>query len=105
MTAQFSNGRTRALYQLPIATFLAANNLESAEGGTYRVTLDSGAYSINPMNSGGAGRIEAGVLEASNVDLAQEFTTLITTQRAYSASARIITTSDQMLEELLSIKR
>ena len=105
LTAQFSNGRTRALYQLPVATFLAANNLESAEGGTYRVTLDSGAYSINPMNSGGAGRIEAGVLEASNVDLAQEFTTLITTQRAYSASARIITTSDQMLEELLSIKR
>lgn len=105
LTAQFSNGRTRALYQLPLATFRTANNLEAAEGGTYRTTLGSGPYSINAMNSGGAGKIKSGVLEASNVDLATEFTTLITTQRAYSASARIITTSDQMLEELIAIKR
>jgi flagellar hook protein FlgE len=105
LTAQFSNGRTRALYQLPVATFLAPNNLEASEGGTFRTTLESGQYSINQMNNGGAGRIESGVLEASNVDLAAEFTTLITTQRAYSASARIITTSDQMLEELIAIKR
>lgn len=105
LTAQFSNGRTRALYQLPVATFLAPNSLQAAQGGTYRNTLESGHYSINTQNNGGAGRIESGVLEASNVDLAAEFTTLITTQRAYSASARIITTSDQMLEELLQIKR
>jgi flagellar hook protein FlgE len=105
LTAQFSNGRTRALFQLPVATFLAANRLEASEGGTFRTTLESGQYSINQMNNGGAGRIESGVLEASNVDLAAEFTTLITTQRAYSASARIITTSDQMLEELIAIKR
>ncbi len=105
LTAQFSNGRTRPLYQLPLATFLAPNNLEASEGGTFRTTLESGQYSINQMNNGGAGRIESGVLEASNVDLASEFTTLITTQRAYSASARIITTSDQMLEELIAIKR
>jgi flagellar hook protein FlgE len=105
LTAQFSNGRTRPLFQLPVATFLAPNNLEASEGGTFRTTLESGQYSINQMNNGGAGRIESGVLEASNVDLAAEFTTLITTQRAYSASARIITTSDQMLEELIAIKR
>jgi flagellar hook protein FlgE len=105
ITAQFSNGRTRALYQLPLATFLAPNLLEADQGGTFRSTLDAGQFTLNAMGFGGAGRIESGVLEASNVDLANEFTTLITTQRAYSASSRIITTADEMLEELLSIKR
>jgi flagellar hook protein FlgE len=59
----------------------------------------------NSANAGGAGRIVSGALEASNVDLAAEFTNLITTQRAYSAASRIITTADEMLEELLMIKR
>jgi flagellar hook protein FlgE len=105
LMAQFSNGRSRALYQIPVATFLNPNGLRASQDGAYNVTLDSGIYSINAANSGGAGRIQSGVLEASNVDLAQEFTQLITTQRAYSASSRIITTADEMLEELLRIKR
>jgi flagellar hook protein FlgE len=89
LTAQFSNGRARALDQ----------------GGAFRTTLDSGLYNINAANAGGAGRVVSGALEASNVDLASEFTNLITTQRAYSAASRIITTADQMLEELLMLKR
>ena len=105
LTAQFSNGRARALYQIPLATFLNPNGLEADAGGAFRTTLDSGLYNINSSNAGGAGRIVSGALEASNVDLATEFTSLITTQRAYSAASRIITTADQMLEELLLIKR
>ncbi|MEQ1618969.1 MAG: flagellar hook protein FlgE [Terricaulis sp.] len=105
LTAQFSNGRARALYQLPLATFLNPNGLKADQGGAFRTTLESGLYNINASNAGGAGRIVSGALEASNVDLAAEFTNLITTQRAYSASSRIITTADQMLEELLMIKR
>ncbi|MEZ5995640.1 MAG: flagellar hook protein FlgE [Hyphomonadaceae bacterium] len=105
LTAQFSNGRARALYQIPLATFLNPNGLKADVGGAFRTTLESGLYNINSSNAGGAGRIVSGALEASNVDLAAEFTNLITTQRAYSASSRIITTADQMLEELLSIKR
>jgi len=105
LTAQFSNGRARELYQIPLATFLNPNGLKSDVGGSFRTTLSSGLYNINASNAGGAGKIQSGVLEASNVDLASEFTSLITTQRAYSASARIITTADQMLEELLTIKR
>lgn len=105
LTAQFSNGRARKLYQIPLATFLNPNGLKSDVGGSFRTTLASGLYNINASNAGGAGKIQSGVLEASNVDLASEFTSLITTQRAYSASARIITTADQMLEELLTIKR
>ncbi len=105
LTAQFSNGRARALYQIPLATFLNPNGLKADQGGAFRTTLASGLYNINSSNAGGAGRIQSGVLEASNVDLAAEFTNLITTQRAYSAASRIITTADQMLEELLMIKR
>lgn len=105
LTAQFSNGRARALYQIPLATFLNPNGLKADQGGAFRTTLDSGLYNINSSNAGGAGKIVSGSLEASNVDLASEFTSLITTQRAYSASSRIITTADQMLEELLQIKR
>jgi flagellar hook protein FlgE len=105
LTAQFSNGRARALYQIPLATFLNPNGLKADQGGAFRTTLDSGLYNINSSNAGGAGKIVSGELEASNVDLAAEFTNLITTQRAYSAASRIITTADQMLEELLQIKR
>jgi flagellar hook protein FlgE len=105
LTAQFSNGRARALYQIPLATFLNANGLQADVGGAFRTTLASGLYNINSANAGGAGRIQAGALEASNVDLAEEFTSLITTQRAYSASSKIITTADEMLEELLRVKR
>mgnify|MGYP001418849081 CR=1 FL=1 len=105
LTAQFSNGRARALYQIPLATFLNPNGLAPDQGGAFRTTLESGLYNINASNAGGAGRIVSGALEASNVDLAAEFTNLITTQRAYSAASRIITTADQMLEELLMIKR
>ena len=105
LTAQFSNGRARALYQIPLATFLNSNGLKSDQGGAFRTTLQSGLYNINAANAGGSGRIVSGALEASNVDLAAEFTNLITTQRAYSAASRIITTADQMLEELLQIKR
>jgi len=105
LTAQFSNGRSRALYQIPLGTFLNPNGLEATVGGAFKPTLESGLYNINAANAGGAGKIQSGALEASNVDLASEFTSLITTQRAYSASSRIITTADQMLEELLNIKR
>ena len=105
LTAQFSNGRARALYQIPLATFLNPNGLKADQGGAFSTTLESGLYNINAANAGGAGRVVSGALEASNVDLAAEFTNLITTQRAYSAASRIITTADEMLEELLRIKR
>lgn len=105
LTAQFSNGRSRELYQIPLATFLNPDGLQPDSGGIFRNTLTSGLYNINQPSAAGAGKIESSVLEASNVDLAQEFTSMITTQRAYSASSKIITTADQMLEELLSIKR
>jgi flagellar hook protein FlgE len=105
LTAKFSNGRSEALYLIPVATFLNPDGLIAERGGAYRVTRDSGQYTINSPGSGGAGPIQANSLEASNVDLGTEFTSMITTQRAYSACSKIITTADDMLDELIRIKR
>jgi len=104
VTAQFSNGLTQPVYKVPIATFTNPDGLGQMNGNAYTATRQSGAANINLANTGAAGGIAAQTLEASTVDLATEFTNLITTQRAYSASARIVTTADQMLQELEQIK-
>jgi flagellar hook protein FlgE len=100
VTAQFSNGLIQKIYKLPIATFSNANGLSAVSGNAYAVTNQSGNAIVGEANTGGAGSIQSSSLESSTVDLAAEFTNLITTQRAYSASARIITTADQMLQRL-----
>lgn len=100
VTAQFSNGLVQKIYKLPIATFSNPNGLAAVSGNAYAVTNESGNAIVGEANTGGAGSISSSSLESSTVDLAGEFTNLITTQRAYSASARIITTADQMLQRL-----
>jgi flagellar hook protein FlgE len=105
VSAIFDNGVTRRIAQVAVATFSNPNGLKGVNGNAYRVTNESGTYSLKTPGQGGAGVIAPSTLEASTVDLSTEFTGLITTQRAYSASSKIITTADQMLEELLSIKR
>lgn len=105
VTAIFDNGIARQIAQVAIATFPNADGLMAVNGNAYRVSQESGTYNFKTAGSGGAGFIAPSTLEASTVDLSSEFTGLITTQRAYSASSKIITTADQMLEELLSIKR
>ncbi|HRE60863.1 MAG TPA: flagellar hook protein FlgE [Micropepsaceae bacterium] len=105
VTALFDNGVERRVFKLPIANFQNPNGLAAINGNAYRATDDSGVASFLEANVGGAGSIAASSLESSTVDLAKEFTDLITTQRAYSAATRIISTADQMLEEMLRIKR
>ncbi len=105
VTAQFSNGVSRDVYKIPIATFQDPNDLVRQQGNTYSQSNLSGAYALNEPGLGGAGRVAPSSLEASTVDLASEFTKLITTQRAYSAASKIITTADEMLTELSQIKR
>ena len=100
VTAQFSNGLSQDVYKIPLATFASPDGLGQVNGNAYVATKSSGAAGINLANTGPAGGIASNSLEASTVDLATEFTNLITTQRAYSASARIVTTADQMLQEL-----
>ncbi len=105
VSAIFDNGVTRRIAQVAVATFSNPNGLKGVNGNAYRVTNESGTYSLKAPGEGGAGSLAPSTLEASTVDLSTEFTGLITTQRAYSASSKIITTADQMLEELLNIKR
>jgi flagellar hook protein FlgE len=100
VTANFSNGLSEKIYQVPLATFTNSDGLAAVSGDAYQASSNSGAATVNAANSGGSGTIQASELEGSTVDLATEFTNLITTQRAYSASARIVTTADQMLQTL-----
>ena len=105
VTAIFTNGLTRRIYQIPLATFGNTNGLISDQGGIYRLGPDTGALSMRGAGVGGAGNIKSRALESSTVDLAEEFSNLIMTQRAYSASSKIITTADEMLDELIRLKR
>ena len=105
VTALFDNGLRRAVYKLPVATFQNPDGLLRLQGNAYGTSDFSGTYALNPAGSGGSGKIAPSTLEASTVDLAEEFTSMITVQRAYSASTKVITTADEMLAELNQIRR
>jgi flagellar hook protein FlgE len=105
VTALFDNGQQRDIYKLPVAVFRNPNGLEAQNGNTYKATERSGDAVLAQANSAGAGVVTPNSLEASNVDLAEEFTNMIITQRAYSANAKVITTADQMLAELMQMSR
>ena len=105
VTASFTNGEERKLYRLPIATFANPRALDPRSGNVYAQTDASGEFNLRFPGTGGAGQVTPSALEAANVDLADEFTKMIVTQRAYSANAKIITTTDEMLDELIRISR
>ncbi|GHU03372.1 hypothetical protein FACS1894186_8650 [Alphaproteobacteria bacterium] len=103
--AMFNNGQTRAIAQIPLATFVNPNGLESMTGNAWYETDYSGAATLKTGGTGGAGEISQASLESSTVDVAEEFTDMIITQRAYSAASKSIITADEMLTELMNIKR
>lgn len=101
----FTNGEQRRLYRLALATFPNPAGLDPRSGNVYAATVSSGEFILRSPGEGGAGRLAPSSLESSNVDLADEFTKMIITQRAYSANARVITTTDDMLDELIRLRR
>lgn len=105
VTALFDNGVTRPVFQIPISTFVNPNGMDSLTGNVFIATDFSGEPTLRTAGSAGAGSVNSASLESSTVDIGTEFTTMIVTQRAYSAAAKIITTADQMLDELVQIKR
>jgi flagellar hook protein FlgE len=105
VTALFDNGQRQDIFQLPLGMFRNPNGLESKSGNVYLETNRSGNFQLNLAGNGGAGDIAPAALESSTVDLAEEFTKMIITQRAYSANTKVITTADDMLEELIRVKR
>jgi flagellar hook protein FlgE len=101
----FSNGLTETLGQVALANFNNANGLEKVGESMYRSTPNSGLAQIGAAGTTGLGTIMSGALEMSNVDLAQEFTNLVIAQRGFQANSRVITTSDELLQELVNLKR
>jgi flagellar hook protein FlgE len=96
----YSNGRTVPLAEVTLANFNGQNNLKQLDGGAYQATADSG-----PPLQNATGKIVGSALEASNTDIADEFSKLIVTQQAYSANTRIITTTNSMVQDLLNVIR
>ncbi|MCK5284378.1 MAG: flagellar hook-basal body complex protein [Alphaproteobacteria bacterium] len=104
VVARFSNGASADLYKVPLITFANANGLTEVSGTAYTESEESGEENLRAAGTGGAGFVEPSTLEASNVDLADEFAKLIVAQRAFGASTRVISTVDQMTEELLRLR-
>ena len=102
--SSYDNGDTLCIGQIAVASFSNAAGLEKIGDNLFASTLNSGQANVNDVTSFGDD-MSSGVLEMSNVDLATEFTNMIVTQRGYQANSRVITTSDTMIEELLSLKR
>jgi flagellar hook protein FlgE len=100
LVGSYSNGRTVDLAEITLAKFNAPNGLKRIDGGAFRVTEESG----QPTYSA-SGKIVGSSLEGSNTDIADEFTKLIVTQQAYSANTRVITTGNQMVQDLLNMLR
>jgi flagellar hook protein FlgE len=101
----FTNGVTLQLARFALATFNNPNGLLKAGLNSYIETNSSGPATIGAANSGGRGITRANSLELSNVDITQEFTDLIISERGYQANSRIITTTDQVIQEALNLKR
>jgi flagellar hook protein FlgE len=101
----FSNGETRALGQVAVAKVPAPEQLERMGGNLYAQTRDSGEPVLGSAGQGGRGYMSSGALEQSNVDIAEQFVRMIAAQRAFQANSKTITTSDQLLAELIQLKR
>ena len=105
VTGIFNNGLTRVLGQIALADFPNPEGLERGGGNTFHTTINSGLPSIGTALSGSLGKISTGYLEQSNVDLSTEFTNMIVTQRGFQANTKIVTTVDDMLNDVIQMKR
>ncbi|WP_449064656.1 flagellar basal-body rod protein FlgF [Planomonospora algeriensis] len=100
-----ADGTKRTFAQVSMANFVNPGGLEKAGGSTYRATVNSGDATIGTAGTGGMGALQTGALEMSNVDLGQEFTNLIIAQRGFQANTKVISTSDELLNDLVNLKR
>jgi flagellar hook protein FlgE len=105
VTGTFSNGKSKVLAQIAVGTFPNPGGLQKAGDSHFRATGASGNVVLQAPGTGTAGTLAAGSLEMSNVDLGQEFTNLIIAQRGFQANSKIITSSDELLQDLVNLKR
>lgn len=105
LLGSFSNGLKQAIGRVSLGNFANPSGLEKSGSSLYRPTVNSGDAQVGAAGSGGRGILSGGSLEMSNVDLSAEFTNLIVAQRGFQANSRVITTSDELLQELVNLKR
>ncbi len=105
LLGSFSNGLKQAIGRVALGNFGNPSGLEKSGSSLYRPTVNSGDAQVGAAGSGGRGVLSGGSLEMSNVDLSAEFTNLIVAQRGFQANSRVITTSDELLQELVNLKR
>lgn len=101
----YDNGQTRSVARVPVVTFNDPDRLQRQDGQAFTRTLESGDAKVLDTNNNGAGKIVVSSLERSNVDIAAEFTKLIVAQRAYTANTKVVTASDEMLQDTLNMRR
>jgi flagellar hook protein FlgE len=101
----FSNGQTRLLGQVALASFQAPDQLARIGGSLFAQTESSGTPTFGQPATGGRGTVSAGTLEQSNIDMASEFVRMIASQRAFQANSKTLTTADSLLAELMTLKR
>lgn len=104
IVGSYSNGRSRPIGQVALAVFTNPEGLERVAG-SWRSTANSGLAQVGTAGAGGRGLLSSGTLEMSNVDLAEEFTRLIVAQRGFQGNARVITTADEVLQEVVNLRR
>ncbi|NTV39000.1 MAG: flagellar hook-basal body complex protein, partial [Demequinaceae bacterium] len=105
LLGSFSNGLKQAIGRVALGNFGNPSGLEKSGSSLYRPTVNSGDAQVGAAGAGGRGVLSGGSLEMSNVDLSAEFTNLIVAQRGFQANSRVITTSDEVLQELVNLKR
>ncbi len=105
ITGIFTNGQTRAVAQIALAKFIAPTGLTKFGRNLYAESFDSGQPIIGVPGGAGLGKVLSNTLELSNVDLAEEFVKMIAAQRGFQANSRIITTTDDLMQELVNLKR
>jgi flagellar hook protein FlgE len=105
ITGTFTNGQSRSLGQVALARFIAPSGLSKLGRNLYGESFDSGQPVVGTANTSGIGKVSSNSLELSNVDLAEEFVKMIAAQRAFQANSRVITTTDELMNEMVNLKR
>jgi flagellar hook protein FlgE len=105
IAVNYDNGQSRVIAQVPVITFNSPNELQRQDGQAFTATTDSGTPLAEAASTNGAGNLVTQSVESSNVDIASEFSKLIVAQRAYTASTKIVTSADQMLQDTINMKQ
>lgn len=105
VTVNYDNGQSRVIFRVPLVSFSDPDRLQRLDGAAFMRTIESGEAQVTDAAQNGLGKLVVGALERSNVDIATEFTKLIVAQRAYTANTRVVTTTDEMLQETINMRR